>query len=39
MSTEANKAIVVRLMEELFNNRIEAVWDELAQAPGSEVAA
>ena len=29
MSTEQNKAIVLRLMEELFNNRNEAVWDEL----------
>jgi steroid delta-isomerase-like uncharacterized protein len=30
MSTESNKAIVVRLMQEFFNNRNEALWDELA---------
>ena len=30
MSTEADKAIVLRLMEEYFNNQNEAVWDELA---------
>ena len=31
MSTEAHKAIVVRLIEEYFNNRNEAVWDELVR--------
>ena len=29
MSTEANKALVVRLMEEYFNERKDHVWDEL----------
>jgi predicted ester cyclase len=30
MSSEANKTIVRRLIEEYFNGRDEAVWDELA---------